>query len=139
MAAILPLAETVLLGGVDGALRAADAKAGRSTTFKQWSTWLELGLVGAAALAAMNHRVHADIWEPPLIGGLFALAQRGGVMVGHQLSPGTFGGPDGDGYGAPARALAPGRPAGIPSRAYRYVPPIGAPDPSRIQPAGILG
>jgi len=152
MAAILPLAETVLLGGVDGALRAADVKAGRNTTLKQWSTYLEAGLVVAGAVAA-TQRVHPDYWEPMVVGGLFALSQRGGAAAAHQAG---FGGPDGNGYGAAAYLSdgtfgGPARSSGRPGqRAFGYgVRPYGGPDPTplpvglpagqHVIPAGVFG
>lgn len=138
MAAILPLAETVLLGAVDGALRGADVKAGRSTTFKQWSTYLELGLVGLGAVAA-TQRVHPDWWEPMVITGLAFLSQRGGAWAGHQAG---IGGPDGWGgwgdFGGVGGAAA--------RRSVR--PAVGAPfqlpagnvlGHERMQPVGIFG
>src|SRR5258708_4011925 len=98
MAAILPLAETVLLGAADGALRAVDNKKGRNTTLKQWSTYLEAGLVVAGGLAAMQP-VHPASWEPMVVCRLIAqqitglrqtaaqvvmqlLRQRGGNLQG---------------------------------------------------------
>jgi hypothetical protein len=134
MAALLPLAETVLLGGVDGALRAADNKAGRTTHLKQWSTWLEAGLVAAGAVAAMQ-RVHSDIWEPAVIGGLFALSQRGGAWIGHQAG---IGGADGLGVdgsfgfsnGGLGGRAAPAR-MGQAAMGYGYRP-FGGPDPGNI-------
>lgn len=140
MAAILPLAETVVLGGLDGALRAADVKAGRNTTVKQWSTWLEVGLVGVGAVAAMQ-RVHADWWEPAVVGGLFALSQRAGAWAGHHAGVGGFG----DGLGGRAAAMA-GRRGALPAWGAR---PFGGPDPmafaptfpsgQHVLPAGVMG
>jgi hypothetical protein len=141
MAAILPLAETVVLGAADGALRAADVKAGRTSTFSQWSTWLEAGLVAAGALAAMQ-RVHADWWEPAVVGGLFALSQRGGAMVSHQMNFGAAGFIGGPGRAGVARAMA----SPLPGWGRR---PYGGPDPMAITPnfpagqhvlpAGVMG
>src|SRR5258708_29804286 len=131
MAAILPLAETVLLGAADGALRAVDNKKGRNTTLKQWSTYLEAGLVVAGGLAAMQ-RVHPDWWEPMVVGGLFALSQRAGTWGSHQAG---VGGPDlgGDAYGGYGGRTAPAAPArpGQAAMGWGYRPFRG-PDPSPV-------
>lgn len=129
MAAILPLAESVLLGGVDGALRAADVKAGRKSSLQQWGTWFEAGLVAVGAIASMN-RVHPDYWEPAVIGGLAMLGQRGGGYLSHQAGIGGEGGPyqPTGALGGPARGAKASH--GLPSPAYHS---------TRLQPAGSLG
>ena len=126
MAAILPVAESVVLGGIDGGLRSADVKAGRNTVLKQWSTWYEVLLVAGGAVAAMR-RSHPDWWEPAVLGGLFALAQRGGAFVGHTAGFGTAN----PGYGGARGIGAPAMPAAALPPAQAYV--------RRTQPAGMLG
>jgi hypothetical protein len=140
MAAILPLAETVVLGGIDGALRAADVKAGRTSTIKQFSTWLEAGLVAAGAFAAMQ-RVHPDYWEPAVVGGLFALAQRGGAWAGHQAGFGPAGF-----IGGAARSFPRSGASALPAWGAR---PFGGAEPmalpptypagQHVLPSGVLG
>lgn len=132
---LLPIGVGVVTGAVDGAIALADAKAGRNTNLKQWSTYAEAGGLVVSALAGMN-RVHSDLWEPVFYGTLTLLSRRAGAWAGHQAG---IGGPGyGDGYGGARqpRAQRPG--VGAPYLPAA-VPPVTTMGFERMQPAGMFG